>query len=119
VHAENFLVDESSNRQAVEDVAEHAPESDGVSTLALVVKAIYTIDLGALMVSAEHEEVLRVLNLVAHQQANGFNRLLSTIDVVTKEQVVGLRWEPSVLKDAKQVVVLSVHITTDLDWASS
>jgi len=115
VHAENFLVNEGGDGQAVENVAEYAPESDRVATLALVIKAIDAVDLGTLVVTSEQEKVLRVLNFVAEEEADGLNGLLSSVDVVAKEEVVGLGREPAVLKDAKQVVVLAVNITTNFD----
>jgi len=65
VHAENFLVDQGGDRQAIEDVAKDAPESNGVSTFALIVETIDSVDLGTFVISYEKEEVLRVLNLVA------------------------------------------------------
>ena len=63
------------------------------------------------MISSQQKEVLRVLDLVAEQQADRFDGLFSTVDVIAKEKVVGLWWEPTVLKDSQQVVVLTVHIT--------
>jgi hypothetical protein len=51
----------------------------------LVVEAINAIDGCALMVSTQDEEILRVLNLVGEEQTNGFQRLLSSVHVVTKE----------------------------------
>lgn len=63
------------------------------------------------MVPAEDEEVLRVLDFVGQQQANCFQRLLSTVHVVSKEQVVGFRREASVLKEPQQIIVLAVDVT--------
>lgn len=39
--------------------------------------------------------------------------LLSTVNVVAKEEVVRLRGEATVLKHAEQVVVLAVRVTAD------
>jgi hypothetical protein len=65
VHGENLLVNDGSNRQAIEAVRECLPELDVVSTLALVVKAVDTVDRGALVITAENEKVLRILDLVS------------------------------------------------------
>jgi hypothetical protein len=43
------------------------------------------------VVSSEDEEILWVLDLVGEQEADGLHRLLPTVNVVTEEQVVGLR----------------------------
>ena len=51
------------------------------------------------MIAAQQEKVLRVLDFVAQEKANCFNRLLAAINIVTKEQIVGLRRESAVLED--------------------
>ena len=117
MHAENLLIDESSDWKSVEDITENLPESDGVPPLALIVETVDTVDLGTLVVASEEEEVLWILDLVAQEKGNSLNGLLTPIDVVSKEQVVCLRWESSVFKNSKQVIVLAMHITTDLDWS--
>ena len=65
MHAEDLFVDECSDGKAVEHIGEDFPKSDGVSSLALVVKSINSIDLGTFVVSSQQEEVLRVFHLVA------------------------------------------------------
>jgi hypothetical protein len=45
------------------------------------------------VVSAEDEEVLRVLDLIRKQQTDDFERLLSSVYVVPKKKVVGLYME--------------------------
>jgi len=53
VHAENLFVDEGCDRQAIEDITEDLPQSDGVSSLTLVVKAINSVDLCAFVVASQ------------------------------------------------------------------
>ena len=50
------------------------------------------------MVTAEDEEVFRVLDLVGEQQADGLEGLLASVDVVAQEEVIGLWGEPAVLE---------------------
>ena len=110
MHAENFLVDQSGDWEAVEYIREDLPESDGVPTFALIVEPIDSVNLGALVVSSEQEEVLRVLHLVAEKEADALNRLLSTVNVISKEEVVGFRWETAILENPQKVVILSMDI---------
>ena len=63
------------------------------------------------MISSEQKEVLRVLDLVSQQEAHSLQRLLSSVDIVTQEEVVGIRREASILKEPQQVVVLTMDIT--------
>ena len=53
MHAENFLVNKSCNRKAVEHVREDFPEFDSVSSFALIVEAIDAVDLGALVIASK------------------------------------------------------------------
>lgn len=55
------------------------------------------------MVSAKHEKVLRVFNLIGKHQAYRLNRLLSPIYIVAQEQVVRVTGESCVFKQLYQV----------------
>lgn len=41
--------------------------------------------------------------------------MLSTIDVIAQEEVVGLGRESTVLEQPQQIVILSVNVTANLD----
>ena len=43
--------------------------------------------------------------------------MLSTINIVSKEQVVGLGRKCAVFEEPEQVVVLPVHIAADFQWS--
>ncbi len=53
--------------------------------LTFVVKSVDAVDAGTLVVASKQEEVLRVLDLISEQQADGLERLLSPVDVVAQE----------------------------------
>ena len=76
-----------------------------------VVEAVNSVDARALVVAPQYEEVLRVLDFVGEEETYRFERLLATVDVVTKEQVVGFWWETAVLEESEQIVVLAMDIT--------
>lgn len=114
VHGENLFIDDGGNWQAVEAVGERLPQFDVVSSLALVVEAIDTVDGGAFVVATQDEEVLRVLDLVRKQQADGLERLLASVYVVSQEEVVRFWGEATVLEQAEKIIVLPVNIAADL-----
>lgn len=114
MHSEDLLVDDGSDRQAVKAVGECLPQLDVVPTLALVVEAVDTVDGGALVVAPQDEKVLGVLDLVGEKQADGLERLLATIYVVAKEEIVGLWRETAVLEQAEQVIILPMNIAANL-----
>ena len=78
--------------------------------LTLIVETVNPVDAGALVVSSQEEEVLRVLDLVGEQEADGLQTLLASVHVVTEEEVVGLGREAAVFEQTKQVVVLTVDV---------
>lgn len=88
VRAEDLVVDNSSDREAVEAVGEELPEADTEAAFALIVEAVDTVDGGTLVVAAEQEEIVRVLDLVAEEEADGLNALLPAVHVVAQEEVV-------------------------------
>lgn len=66
------------------------------------------------MVSTQDEEIFWVFDLVGEKEADGLERLLSTIDVISKEKVIGLWRESTVLEKAEEIIVLAVNVTTNL-----
>ena len=62
------------------------------------------------MVPAEEEEGLRVLDLVAHEEAHRLDALLGAVHVVAQEDVVAVRGEVAHLEEPQQVVVLPVRV---------
>jgi len=44
VHAENFIINERGDGQAVKAVCEDFPELDAMATLAFIVKAVNSVD---------------------------------------------------------------------------
>lgn len=77
----------------------------------LIVKAVDAINACALVVAAQDEKVLGILDLVREEQADRLQALLSTVDVVTQEQIIRFWREATVLEQAEQIVILAVDIT--------
>ena len=69
------------------------------------------------MIASQQEEVLRIFDFISKQQGNCLDRLLTSINIVSEEEIVGLRWETSVFKNSQQVIILAMHISTDLQWS--
>lgn len=92
------------------------PDLEVVSLTALIVESIDAIDRAALVISTQHEEVLGVFDFVRQQEANGLKAVGSSINIVAKEEVISLWREATILKEAKEVVILAVNVTHDLQW---
>ena len=111
MHAQNLIVDQSSNWHTVKNILKLLPQTNGIPIFALVVETVDSVNLAALVVSSEQEEVLLELDLVGEEQDDRLQRVLSAVHVVAQEQVVRLRWEPAVLEQPQQVRELAVRIT--------
>ena len=118
VHREDLFVDDGGNGEAIEAVGKGLPQLDVVPPLAFVVESVDAVDGRALVVSAQDEEVLGILDLVCEEKADCFERLLSAINVVAEEEVICFGWEASIFEEAEEIVVLSVNVSAYLDSRS-
>lgn len=50
------------------------------------------------MIAPEHEEVLRVFNLVCEHEADGLDGLFATVDIISQEQIIGLSGKSSIFE---------------------
>jgi len=98
MHCEDLLVNDCCNGQAVEAVSEGLPELDVIPSLALVVEPVDPVDGSTFVIATQDEEVFGVLDLVGKQKADGLERLLSAVDIVSKEEVVCLRRETAIFE---------------------
>ncbi len=114
MHGEDLFVDDCCNWEAVEAVSKGLPELNVVPPLALVVEPVYAVDRGAFVVPTEDEEILGVFDLVRKQQADSLKGLLSSVHVISQEEVICLWWESSIFKEAEEIVVLSMNIAANL-----
>jgi hypothetical protein len=71
MHGEDFLINDSGDWQAVEAIRKSLPQLDVVSSLALIIETIDSVDGRTLVVSSQDEEILWVFDLVCQQEADG------------------------------------------------
>lgn len=114
MHREDLLIDDGGNRQAVETIGKSLPKLDVITTLALVVETVDTVNGRTFVVSSENKEVFWIFDFIGQKQADGFKRLFTSVNVVAKEKVVGFWGESSVLKQSEKVVILSMDISANL-----
>jgi hypothetical protein len=67
------------------------------------------------VVATQDEEIFGIFNLVCEEEADSLKRLLSSINVVSKEKVVGLWWKSTIFKQAEKIVILAVNIAAYLN----
>ena len=98
MHAENLIINQGCDWQAIETVRESLPQFYVVPPLAFVIKSVDPINRGAFMVPSQQEKVFRVLNLVRQQETYGLETLSTPVDIVTEEQIVAFRRVASILE---------------------
>ena len=59
------------------------------------------------MVASQQKEIIFILDLVCKQEADRLKRLLPSVHIAPKEEVLCIRWETSILKDSQQVCILT------------
>lgn len=110
VATENLIAHDGGHGHAIETAGEYFPKLYVVPAFAFVVKSVYSVYAGALVIAAQQEEILGIFDFVRQQQAYGFQRLFAAVHVIAQEQVVGLGRVAAELEQPQQVVVLAVDV---------
>ena len=84
VKAENLVFDKSGEGEVVKEIGEIFPDI-GVAVFAqtFVVKSIDLCNLAGFVVSTENSDTLGVTDLKANEERDRFNRVVTTVHVVT------------------------------------
>lgn len=87
----------------------------GVTVLAkaLVIETIYLGNLSRLMVSSGDSDTAAITNFKSEKKRNSLNRVITTINVITHEEVVCLRGFTTNAEQLKKIMELTVDITTN------
>ena len=118
--AENAGFDDGSKWEEVEKGGKILPNF-GISILskALVIESVYLSDLLGLVITTQNGDSLRVSDLHGHEQRNGLDGIVASINVVTHEQVVVIWDLPTNLKELLEVMELPMDVTTYGNWSSN
>ena len=76
-------------------------------------------DLSALVITSENGDTVLEAHLKGDQERDCLDRVVASIDVVTHEQVVGVRGLPSNFEELAQIVELTVDVTADGHWGAN
>lgn len=110
----NLIFNKCGERQIVKKIGEIFPNV-GVSILAqtLIVKAVNLRNLSGFMVSSKNEYSAWKSDFKAYQKRDGFYAIVSSIDIIAKEEVVSVRCLSPNSKKLHKIMKLSVNIATD------
>jgi hypothetical protein len=84
VQTEDLVLNEGGEGKVVEEVGEVFPNIGvAVFSQAFVVESIHLCNLTGLVVSAKDGDTLGVANFQANKESDGFDGVVSTVDIIT------------------------------------
>jgi hypothetical protein len=93
VEAEDLIIDQGCEREIIEKVGEVFPDVRvTVFSKTLVVEAVDLCDLAGFVVTTEDCDALRISDFESNQEGDGFNGVVSSINVVAYAQELALWW---------------------------
>lgn len=118
VKAEDLLIDEGGKGEIVEEICEVLPYV-GIAVLSetFVVETVDLRDLTGFVVATEDCDSLRVSDFESNEQGNSLYGVVSSINVVTHEKIVGIWVGTTDSEQLHQIMKLTVDITADCDRA--
>nr|DAD19056.1 TPA_asm: hypothetical protein HUJ06_020519 [Nelumbo nucifera] len=119
MHAQDLLINKSSHWQAVEAICKSLPEADIIPSLAFIIEPINTVDGSTFMVAPKKKKVLWIFDFVCKEKANGLYALLTTVNIVSQEQIVCSWWAPTILEKPEEIRILAMNISHIFMGASS
>jgi len=115
MRTKDLLIHDGGTGETIETIGKGLPELDPKTALAFVIETVDAVDGGALVISSKDEEIFGVFDLIRQKEAYGLEGLLTTVDIIPQENVIGLGGEPSILKKTEEVVVLTVDVAADFN----
>jgi len=94
VYAKYFLINDRGNWKTIEAIRERFPELDVVPALTFIIKAINSVDRGTFVVPSQKKKVLWVFDFVSQQEADSFQTLFASVNVITKKKIICIRGKP-------------------------
>mmetsp|Transcript_10877 Transcript_10877/g.30026 ORF Transcript_10877/g.30026 Transcript_10877/m.30026 type:complete len:251 (+) Transcript_10877:904-1656(+) len=117
VQAEYTIGNDGSHWQVIKGVREVLPNV-GVSVLseAFVVESVHLRDLTTLVVASQDCDAVSVPHFERHEQRDCLQRVVSSVDVVTHEQIVRLRTRTPDAEEFRQIIKLPMNVSAHGHW---
>mmetsp|Transcript_6181 Transcript_6181/g.18522 ORF Transcript_6181/g.18522 Transcript_6181/m.18522 type:complete len:200 (-) Transcript_6181:145-744(-) len=116
--AEDPVLDHGSEGQIVEDVHEGLPDPRvAIQPHALLIETVHLCDLPGLVVAAKQHYSLRMADLEEEDQGHSPHAAEAAVNVVAKEQIVGVRRRTAYVQHLLDVLELTVNVAHDSDGA--
>lgn len=70
---------------SVESIDEGLPDLRIASSLTLIIKSVHSCYIGTFVVAPQQKEILGIFDLVTHEEEHRFQRILSSVHIVSQE----------------------------------
>mmetsp|Transcript_19392 Transcript_19392/g.56728 ORF Transcript_19392/g.56728 Transcript_19392/m.56728 type:complete len:305 (+) Transcript_19392:329-1243(+) len=116
VEAKDAVLHERRQGEVVEEIREHLPHvGRAVLPNALVVEAVHLRDLAGFVIAPEDKDSIGIADLEADQHGDGFDGVISPIDVIPHEEVVGIGRRSADAVQLHEIVPLAVNVAAHRD----
>ena len=109
----------SRHGQEVKRISEVLPDI-GIAVLAktFIIESVDLSDLSAFMISSQNGNAIFVPDFKCDQESDGFQTVISSIDIVAHEEIIGFRTISTNTKELGKIVELTMNITANGDRSS-
>lgn len=112
VEAEDLIVDERGEGEVIEEVGEVFPNIRiAIFSKALIVEAVDLCDLTRFVIATEDRNALRVSDFESNKESDCLYGIVTSINVITHEEIVGIGVWSTNSEKLHQVMKLSVNIS--------
>jgi len=126
METEDLARNESSNGEPLENVVHDGPDSLALrlrkSGDAFVIKAVYLVDTGILVVSSDENDLVGIRDLQRQQEKHDFETFGSSIHKISIEQILHLENVSQLMariaersEEAHKIIKLAVDVSEDSD----
>lgn len=120
MNAENFVFDECSQWKIIKGLIEVLPRGRAsIFFHDLIIKPVDSGNLPGLMISPEQDDIFGILKLVTEKEFNSLNRIVPSVNKIANKNIPGPWQFASDLKQLKDIIKLSMNVTTNDNWSFS
>lgn len=109
----------SCKRQIIKQLSQHFPDIVVfVLSHAFIIETIILSNTPGFVVASKDSYSFFVSDLQAEKQTNSLDRVVTSINIISKKQVVSVGDTASNFEEFHEIVELSMNVSTDVDWCS-
>ena len=79
----------------------------------LIIEAVNLSDLARLVVAAQNRDAVRIANLQCNEKGDRLDTVMTTVNIISHEQIIGVRKTATEAEKFTKVVELPVYVATN------